>query len=110
MGVCNIFFRPIEYKRRECKPDPAAAISTTGLGRYTFSRISMDQEFDAPLGDYFNYGSNAKLAAADIIVRVRYHAWLMPWTNTMEQRFYTRPQSDGQLYWLAVPPAENPAY
>jgi hypothetical protein len=110
--VCNVFLRPIGRKIHKCEPDPAAKLANIGLqmSRWKFARISMDNRFDAPIGYVFNITPPAEIYAVDIIVIVTYHPWILPWIRHYALRFYTRSQSDGQLYWLAIPYGTDPVY
>lgn len=110
--VCNLFLQPVERKIHKCEPDPSATIATIGfrMRRWEFIRLSMDNRFDAPIGDVFNITPPVKIYAIDIIVIVTYHPWILPWTRHFALRFYTRQQSDGQLYWLSILPDQTPAY
>jgi hypothetical protein len=110
--VCNIFTQPVRYGIHRCEADPTATLATLPIrmARWKFSRISMDEKFDAPLGDVFNITPPRAIFAVDIIVIISYHPWFLPWPRMFSLRFYTRRQDDGQLYWLAITPAENPIY
>jgi hypothetical protein len=110
--ICNVFVQPPQPRIHKCEFDPAAKMSSfwVRMARWKFARISMDDKFDAPLGDVFNIQPPTEIFGIDIIMTVAYHPWILPWTRTFMLRFYTRQQSDGQLYWLAIPPQENPYY
>jgi hypothetical protein len=108
--ICNVFLQAPQEKRHKCQPEVGAKISTLTLLRTTFTRLGMDQKIDVPFGDTLATAPPTKLAAADIIVSVAYHPWFLPWARQADQRFYTRKQPDGQLYWLAIPPDEDPFY
>jgi hypothetical protein len=79
------------------KPELAAS-------EWAIPRLNMDQTFTFTPDQVFRYTVVNDPLQADIAIIVSFQPWILPWKQEKLFRFKTYKQTNGNLYWYAVPP------
>jgi hypothetical protein len=65
--------------------------------------LARDEATKIRIDDLFNIHAPAKFGAADISIVVTFNPWIVPYRYTIEYRFRTRAERDGNLSWIPRP-------